>query len=223
VNRTALTVSISLLLIGLVGGATLMSTLWLKTRVELKDAVATIDTDTAVGAHPDLPMVDGTVQAGEYAHALQDEGTGMRLTWTVDGERIFVGLHSPGHGWLALGLAPDGPMMRGADILMGYVTGGKAVLEDQYGDSPVSHARDVDDGGSEDVDDFAGSEDEGGTTLEWVRPLQTGDELDKPLVAGEMFIQLAYAEQDDWTSYHGQTRNTLTVRFFDQQGGNDGR
>lgn len=215
-NRSSLTLSISLVLVALLGGLVLVSALWFKNRPAAKNTETTTDQSADVGTPEGLPLVDGVIQEREYANSLQDEATGMRLVWTVDGDRIHMGLHSPGHGWLALGLAPDGPGMRGEDILMGYVIDGNVVLQDHYGDSPVSHARDVDAGGSEDVDEFAGSEDDNGTTLEWVRPVLTGDRLDKPLAPGEMFIQLAYAEQDDWSSYHGRSRNTLTVRFLDK-------
>ena len=54
--------------------------------------------------------------------------------------------------------------------------------------------------------------------LELERLLDTGDEYDKPIVAGEIFVQLAYAEADDWTTYHGD-RNTIVVDFLSQEGG----
>lgn len=201
-HKSTLTLSITFLLAALAGGLLLVGDLWLKN-------AATAPVISVLSP----PTIDGKIDQDEYAHSVFDEATGMHLYWTIVGDKVFLGLTSPGHGWLAVGLDPDGPMMRGADIFMGYVADGEAVLEDHFGDSPVTHKRDVDIGGSGDLVVFIGSEDDSGTIFELERYLITGDDYDKPLREGALFVQLAYADQDDWNTYH-EARNTITVDFF---------
>jgi hypothetical protein len=206
-NRGTLTLSIGFLLVALVGGLLFTADLWFKNAPE---SVSTTD------ASP--PTIDGMIMKGEYAHTLHDETTGMDLSWSVVGDKIYFGLHSPGQGWLALGLAPDGPAMKGADIFIGYIKDGQAIMQDEFADTPYSHKPDTDAGGSSDIISFAGSQDESGTTLEFERLLVTGDAHDKPIVQGKMFVILAYSDKADFTSYHGKHRNTVQVDFFAPEG-----
>ena len=205
-HKNTLTFSIVSLVIALLGGVLLVADLW------LKNAPA-----AASASSPLSPTVDGRAAEGEYAHSSYDEITGMTLYWSVVGNTIYFGLHSPGAGWLAMGLAPDGPMMRGADIVMGYIKDGQAFVEDHFGDTPTSHKHDTAITGSDSLISFAGAEDELGSALEWSRSLATGDARDKPLDQGKVFVQLAYADQDDWSTYHSK-RNTIPVDFFASEG-----
>jgi len=214
-NRGALTLSIAFTLAALVGGLVLIADLWLKNLPEEESAGAPAP---ASGVTLPTPTLDGLISEGEYARVLHNEATGIYVYWSVIGERIYMGLRSPGTGWLAIGLDPDGPMMRGADFLMGYVKDGEAYFEDHYGDTQVSHKHDVELGGSEDVLSFAGAEDENGTVIEFERALSTQDEYDKPIHPGEMFVMLAYAQNDDWTTYHGSARDTIQIDFFAPEG-----
>jgi len=216
-NRSTLTLSIGFLLAALAGGLVLVIDLWMKNLPESE--AASEPSAAGVGVALTTPTLDGLIADGEYAHVVHDEATGIDVYWTVIGERIYIGLRSPGSGWVAIGLDPDGPLMRGADILMGYVADGKAYFEDHYGDTQVSHKSDRELGGSEDVLSFAGSEDEKGTVFEFERALSTGDQFDKPIEPGEMFVMLAYADKDDWTTYHGRMRNTIHIDFFAPSGG----
>jgi len=159
------------------------------------------------------PEIDGRIAEGEYAHSYRDE-TGIELYWTVVGEEIYFGLRSPGEGWVALSLAPKGPMMQGGDIIIGYISNGELHIQDNYADSPAGHKADPELGGSDDILEAAGSEGEGGTVLEFKRRLDTGDEYDHPITAGEMAIQLAYSEKDDFTSYHAE-RASITLRLLE--------
>ncbi len=206
-NRGTLTLSIVFLLVALVGGLVLVADLWLKSAPE-----------SASSSMASLPTADGVIQKGEYAHTLHDEVTGMDLYWSIVGDKIYFGLHSPDKGWLALGLAPDGPAMKGADILIGYVKDGQATMRDEFADTPYSHKPDTDAGGRDDIISSAGSQDDSGTTLEFERLLVTGDEHDKPIVKGKMFVMLAYSDKADWTTYHGKKRNTVQVDFFAPEG-----
>jgi len=213
-EKSTLTVSIAFLVAALLGALVVVVDLWVKNAgVEpLNAAPAATATNGPAQAKP---TIDGSIGEGEYAHYLLDEVTGMALHWTLIGERLFMALSSPGHGWIAVGLDPDGPMMKGADILMGYVADGETVFEDHWADSPASHVNDIDAGGSDDILSFAGSESENGTVIEFERAILSDDAFDKPVPHTETFVQLAYSEKDDWKTYHGsKKRNTVTVDFF---------
>ncbi len=155
-------------------------------------------------------QLDGVIVEGEYQNVLQPSELNMELFWTIRGDRIFVGLRAPTQGWVALGLAPEGPLMKGADIIIGYVKQGQLYLQDSYADSPAGHQSDEKLGGRDDILGKAGSEDQGVTTLEFSRKLETGDPYDKAIREGErVTLLLAYATQDDFTSYHAKSRALL--------------
>ncbi len=210
-SRGTLTLSIVFLLVALAGGLVLV--IDLAQRYASTSASVGIPTSSSGTVALSTPEIDGTIADGEYAGSYRNGDTGMELYWSVIGDRIYVGMRSPGHGWLAVGFDPDGPMMRGADIVIGFVQDGQVFAKDDYGDTQVSHKPDTDLGGTDDLLELAGSEDEQGTTLEFTRPLETGDSYDKPIVPGEKFVMLAYAEQDNWTAYHAK-RGTVQIDFF---------
>ena len=218
-NRSALSISIAFLLAGLAGGLLLVADLWIKNApsaaISEGGPSAPSQSPAAVsgGKPASPPAVDGVIAEGEYAQVLQDEETGISLYWSIAEDKIYIGLRSPGSGWLAVGFSPEGPMMKGADILIGYVKDGQAFARDHYADGQVAHRHDEELGGTDDIEKFAGSEDESGTTLELVRPLKTGDAYDKPIEPGEVKVLLAYSDSDDWTSYH-KKRTVVTVDFF---------
>lgn len=162
-------------------------------------------------------MIDGRLAEGEYAHHYRDEATGIDLYWSVVGDEIYFALRSPGSGWVALSLAPEGPMMQGGDIIIGYVADGELHIQDNYADGPAGHKADLELGGSDDVLEAAGSEGEGeeGTVIEFKRRLNTGDGYDQPIIAGEMAVQLAYSDKDDFTSYHAK-RATAALRLLEE-------
>lgn len=133
-HKSTLTLSMTFLLVALAGALVLVGDLWLK-NAESEAQIDPVAIASLSGrAIDDAPTVDGQITEGEYAHKLTDEVTRMTLYWSLIGDRIFLGLTSPGAGWLALGLDPDGPMMRGADILIGYIQDGQVSVQDHFGD-----------------------------------------------------------------------------------------
>jgi hypothetical protein len=95
--------------------------------------------------------------------------------------------------------------MRGANIIIGYVSGRQVIVEDHYGNRLTSHRPDLELGGSSDVTLLEGSENNGRTEISFRIPLNSGDEYDKPLSAGrETQIIFAWGDDgsDDVTTYH---------------------
>jgi hypothetical protein len=132
------------------------------------------------------------------------EAIGMTLAWRIAGTELEVELTGPTTGWIAVGFEPS-RAMKDANILIGYVDGDDAVMTDQFGTTMVAHRRDQEIGGSRDVLVISGSETGGETTIRFAVPLDSGDEYDQPLAAGETArVILAYGPDgaDDTQTYH---------------------
>ena len=133
------------------------------------------------GVRAAQPKVDGVVQTGEYDHStVLSEGI-YTLSWTIAGDTVWFGIQATTTGWVALGLDPQ-IGMNGADMLFGWVSGGKTTVLDQYSTGMFGpHPDDTSLGGTMDILSSAGSEQAGTTTIELSRKLVTGDAHDKPV------------------------------------------
>lgn len=158
------------------------------------------------------PTLDGSVATDEYRQSVADESTGMKLHWTIAGDEIFFAIEVPNQGWVSVGIGGEGPMMQGADFLMAYVDDEGVHVEDHFGTGPTSHVADVEEGGSEDLQESAGSEHDGTTVIELKRALDTGDPNDQPITSQETRVLFAHAGSDDFTAYHA-ARSTQHVQF----------
>lgn len=81
---------------------------------------------------------------------------------------------------MAIGIDPV-VAVRGANFIFGYVSGGETFASDQFGTGMFSHSPDTGNGGTDDIIEYAGTE---GTVFEFSIPLDSGDNMDKPLVLG---------------------------------------
>jgi hypothetical protein len=153
--------------------------------------------------------VDGMIAASEYRHHLTEPDTGIEIRWQNDAETLYVGLVSPGTGWVAIGFDPE-DKMQGANIILGAIVGGRLVIEDQFGTSPISHSPD----GSQEILKAAGKEAGGKTTIEFAIPLASPDPADTLLERGKSYrVIVAYhATSDDLNSKHtARATTTLTL------------
>jgi len=167
------------------------------------------DSDTSLS----VPIVDGIINTGEYAHAM--EAGGFRVYWSNDAVVLRMGLFGPGTGYVAIGLDPD-RRMQGANFIIGTIRNGQIVIRDDYGAGTVSHGSDIDNGGTDDILAAAGREFNGQTTLEFIIPLDSGDRFDKPLVPGETYqVLVAFHDtSDDFSIRHSQ-RGAGEIRLDD--------
>lgn len=134
--------------------------------------------------------------------------TGMTLQWKIDGDTIEISVQSPEQGWVAVGFDPE-TIMRGANMVMGYVEDGEVSIADHYADQLTNHSKDTELGGQDNVTVIDGSEDENGTTIHFSMPLDSGDEYDKPLAEGETHkVMLAYGTSDNYTEQHSEDDRT---------------
>jgi hypothetical protein len=168
--------------------------------------------DPAVEAPTMIPVaIDGVVFPGEYPHRL-DAG-GFEVHWSNDINYLRVGLVSPGTGFMAIGFDPT-YRMKGANYILAAVENGRVKTRDDYGDGAVSHTADVLLGGTDDILEASGREENGKTTVEFVIPLRTRDANDVTLVPGETYdILIAYHETSDSFAVRHSRRGAGTMRL----------
>lgn len=64
------------------------------------------------------PTLDGSIAPGEYAATFTDPKTGITVSWQADRQNLYVGLQSPGSGWIAAGFGRKG--MKGNSMVIGW-------------------------------------------------------------------------------------------------------
>jgi len=133
----------------------------------------------ATGYEGARPNADGLIYAREYRHWLYEPNTGISFFWQNDATTLYVGLISPGTGWVSVGLGGREDKA-GTDTVIGCVRDGKVVLEDYCGVSKAEHRRDRESPFVE----AGGTELHGETTLEFAIPLESGDRRVADLVPG---------------------------------------
>ena len=151
------------------------------------------------------PYIDGAIGKSEYRNEMRDSATGMTVYWQNDAETLFIGLMSPGAGWLSIGFGPE-RQMEGANIVIAAISDGELVIEDHYGNAPTSHRQDL----TDHIIQAAGVEVDGQSVLEFAIPLASDDSQDVDLTAGEsVAIILAYhSSNDSLTARHSQRATT---------------
>lgn len=136
----------------------------------------------------------GTQAVGDFKRVEVGE---LQFDWKIDGDDLVFRMSGPTTGWVAIGFDPTSAM-QGANFVLASVVDGGVVARDDYGVGRFSHAPDTEIGGSDNITIISGSESEGRTTIELSIPLDSGDEYDKPLVAGSTYkIIWAYGQSND--------------------------
>lgn len=151
----------------------------------------------------------GTEQAGHSATV-----AGVTVRWLREEALLSVHLSARTTGWIAIGFDPT-RQMAGANIIIGYVADGELEIADDYGTGPYRHGRDIENGGTDDIVNAAGLEENGTTSIRFSIPVDSGDPLDNVLVPGESYsVIVAHGQNgaDDFSSYHanrGRFRMTI--------------
>ena len=171
---------------------------------ETAEAVEQAEPEVATEQAPTIGYsIDGAIGAAEYLHST--EIAGVEVHWANDATYLRVGLVAPGTGFVAIGFDPV-RQMEGANFILGYVTDGEGYFRDDFGIEATAHMADVDRGGTNNIVSSAGAEWTDRTILEFIIPLDSGDEMDKPLVPGGTYtVLLAYHDlQDGFTTRHSR-------------------
>lgn len=151
-------------------------------------------------------IIDGSIGDSEYKESFTDKKTGIEVSWEHNGEQILFGLHSPGLGWVALGI---GEAMLGSTMILGGVDGGQPYIVDLNGLADWVHYEDE----VSNILSFAASEDQDGTILEFSLPFNPQDDLDPQLEVGKvygMFLGLQLSS-DEITQIHSSHSDILNV------------
>ncbi len=154
---------------------------------------------------PQLPLAskwvaDGIINMGEYA-GTKTYGD-YEIHWASDGGNVYIAMKAKTSGWVAMAVQP-GSRMKDADIVFGFVKDGKAIVYDLFSTGDFGpHPPDIELGGTSDVLEFGGREEDGYTIIEFKRALNTGDKYDKPLAKGVNKIIWAYGSDDSLTPKH---------------------
>jgi hypothetical protein len=133
----------------------------------------------------------------------------MSMSWKIEHDIITMKLGAKTTGWVAAGFDPQSKM-KGADLYIGYVKGGKPYCFDHYGINRFFHKADdtLKAGGVRGANSIltvSGSEVDGYTTIVITRKLDTGDPLDKVLRSGKTVrLLLACGHDDDITARHAK-------------------
>lgn len=146
-------------------------------------------------------ILSPAVSAMEYQHKLDVKN--MSFSWSIDGDKIHVSLTAKTTGWVGIGFDPE-KVMQGANIIIGAVKKGKFRVEDHFGDRKRGHSKDEKLGGTSDVLNPSGFEENGMTTISFSLLLKNEDKYDKPINPDAMTkIMLSYgAGKDSFKSRH---------------------
>lgn len=161
----------------------------------------------AAAAH----RLDGKVEPGEYRFRYADAASKLVFEWSIVGDRLIGAVSTPDSGWVAVGFGGEGPLMYGADIVIGYVDAHGAHVEDHYANTPVSHLPDTALGGHDDIIASAGLVTRAGTTIEFERPLAAHDTTDHAIAAGQTHVIMASSGAADFVSYHAGGRKAVAL------------
>jgi len=155
--------------------------------------------------------LDGKVAPGEYRFRYADAASKLVFEWSIVGDRLIGAVSSPDSGWVAVGFGGEGPLMYGADIVIGYVDAHGAHVEDHFADTPTSHLPDTALGGHDDILASAGLFTSAGTTIEFERSLAAHDSTDRAIAAGQTHVIMASSGSADFISYHAGGRKAVAL------------
>ncbi len=157
---------------------------------------------------------DGVIEKNEYPHELPLAGGKFTVYWRNDNEYLYMALEGQTTGWVAIGFEPS-TAMKDADMIIGWVRDGKATVVDAYSTGLYGpHPPDEKLGGSNDILEYAGKEENGYTVIEFKRKLNTGDKYDKAFKPGqEIKFIFAMADADDFTAKHNVAKGSGKLKL----------
>lgn len=168
---------------------------------------ATTTTQPTVIAQPSVPApapitwkADGKIVQGEYQNSRVFNN--FELYWSSDDQFVYFAMKAKTGGWIAIGFDPVS-LMKNSDIIEGYVSDGKVTVLDMYSTGDFGpHPPDIQLGGTNDIIESGGTEEDGYTVIEFKRKIDTGDKFDKVLGKGTHKIIWAVGPDDQATIRH---------------------
>lgn len=161
--------------------------------------------------------LDGIISLGEYEFDTSFGNGDFKLYWNIENDTISFAMVGRTTGWVSLGLDP-GKAMEDSDMIIGWVDDqGVVHVVDAYSTGPTGpHPPDIDLGGTNDVIEFGGSEQNGTTIIEFKRKLNTTDQYDKEIpMTGNMKIIWSNGPSDGFNNKHEQNQVGTGMITFD--------
>ncbi len=158
------------------------------------------------------PVKTGTAEKGDGGYDYKISAEDMSFSWKIDKSSLKIKLNGKTKGWLGIGFNPT-EEMKDANIIIGYVKNGKAVISDEFGISKRQHQKDTSLGGTDDITNPEGTETGDMTGISFGMPLQSKDIYDKNIDTGKMTtVILAYGEDHNMMKMH-ILRAMLNINF----------
>ncbi len=85
----------------------------------------------SLSAQTAVPVVDGSVTAGEYARSYDKSGMTFALSVSSDGKTLYAALEAPTTGWVSIGLGSL--KMDGAYMVIASDNAGKTTISEETG------------------------------------------------------------------------------------------
>ncbi|WP_419175156.1 DOMON domain-containing protein [Desulfosediminicola sp.] len=149
--------------------------------------------------------------AAEYDHTV--EAKNISFSWKIDGDNLAGQVSAKTEGWVGVGFNPSAKM-KDANYVLGYVKDGKVTIVDEFGVTATGHKADDKVGGTENVKVVGGTEEGGMTTIEFVIPLNSGDEKDGVIDPNaDTLLLLAYGGGRDSFRAKHKYREVMTVNL----------
>lgn len=166
------------------------------------------------------PTIDGLIGEGEYASSksmgpLWGLFTGYKIYWSKDESFIYMALKVKTEGWVSVAFQPEaGDIKKDVDFILGYVENGETFVFDLFSEKAEGpHRFDEALGGTSDIIEYAGTEADGYTIIEFKRALNTGDPYDNIITPGSVNIMWSYSASDSLLDSHESHRGYSTIDF----------
>lgn len=160
--------------------------------------------------------MDGVIETGDYLFSVSFGEGEFRIYWTIYGDTISMAIVGETQGWLSVGFEPSQDM-KDADMIIGSVDAdGNVHVVDAYSTGAFGpHPPDVELGGTNDILNYGGSENDGRTIIEFERKLVTGDEYDNVIpMEGKLNIIWAMGGSDSFDDVHDRiSRGTGSIQM----------
>ena len=161
------------------------------------------ETETPASPEPKAEAewsADGLISDGEYSgHNTYGD---YDIHWATDADHIYVAMQAKTEGWVSMAVQP-GSRMKDADMVFGFVKDEEPVVLDLFSTGDFGpHPPDTELGGTNDILESSGMEQDGVTTIEFKRKLSTGDDYDHEIDRSTTRIIWAYGLADELTASH---------------------
>ncbi|NJK83355.1 MAG: hypothetical protein HC912_05580 [Saprospiraceae bacterium] len=135
---------------------------------------------------------------------------GMTLEWRIAEGRIWVSMHAPTQGWLAIGFNEQSGLPN-TNLIMASVRGEQLVLSDRYVVAVGHHQSIAELGGTPSAEGGSAKETSEGTTIEFSLPLKAKDQYHVDLEEGKKYyVLMAFSREDDF-AHHSMMRTEVRL------------